>query len=893
MVPVLEKLKKKHGNDGLLEKSVEGLESLVDEKGIEAYLSLVEMFWSFDSSFSTRLLRSGASILSAMKDKQTRIDALKVLLSMGKPGWSVARSALEKIRVISEIEPGFIVQWLRHGHDLGRTALDAGSLYFESSPSVLELLGTERFNKWASLGEEIAKLSRVAAKEYFKSSPAVIKKMDHCDLEQWARLGIHLIKKSPSIKVEYGAHSLLAQGAGAGKAKKLDLATQYFKSSPQILGRLSIRDLEQWVEKGLKVTDDQKDKGNAFFSLQTGKSLKAVEGLVKGLELKDIHRILRSYAEALTGKRVLLRSTSLFYKNLSGLDKYFSVTDGTRIFLPSNISIFQDQELNFKTYKLALVHEIGHLLFGTFAIDPQDLKKLSGSGDPVLSFKIFEFLEDERVDYLLGSQYPGLEKDRISILQSYLPQKDNQTRGMSVFESLSFSALLKSHGFDFGGTDDHLTQLLRKALSKVKYSGYSSHDVLDLTIQICRDFNNSDDSATCEIRETHGRLFYRGILDFALVENTSSEMSRLIFDMAERLSDKEIKATSEQIEEALNRIEESEALESEVALWQVDDPEKMEDLFQRIQQVLADMGSEKYLKRMVYYDEWDNKLDDYKREWCRVREMDMPGVSPALFYDRAIEEYYGMVSLLRRYFGLLRPDRIQRFFREERGDDIDFDSLIESVVDRYAGVTPSDAVYIRREKNLRDVSVAFLVDMSYSTGDVLPSGKRIIDVEREGLVLMAEALENLGDQWAVYGFSTNRRDMVDFSIIRDFDKPFDDEVKMRFESMRPMAQTRLGAVIRHANWLLERRLSRIRLLILLSDGRPYDIDYGDADYAVEDTRRALWEGRRKGINCFCITVDKKSRDYLPYMYGESNYILIENLDALPSMLPLIYKRLTT
>ena len=893
MAPVLEKLKKKHGNDGLLEESVEGLESLVDEKGVEAYLSLVKMLLPFDSSFSTRLLHSGASILSAMKDKQTRIEALEVLLSMGKPGWSVARSALEKIKVISEIEPGFTVRWLRNGHDLGRTALDAGILYFESSYSVLELLGTDRFNKWASLGEEIAKLSRIAAKEYFKSSPEVIKKMDPCDLEQWARLGIHLIKKSPSIKAEYGAHSLLAQGADAGKAKKLDLATQYFKSAPQILSRLSIRDLEQWVEKGLKVTDDQKDKGNAFFSLQTGKSLKAVEGLVKGLELKDIHRILRSYAEALTGKRMLLRSASLFYKNLSGLDKYFSVTDGTRIYLPSNITIFQDRELNFKTYKLALVHEIGHLQYGTFALNTRDLKKLSGSGDPILSFKIFEFLEDERVDYLLGSQYPGLEKDRISILQSYLPQRDNQTRGMSVFESLSLSDLLKSHGSDLEGTDDHLTRLLRKALSKVKHPEYSSHDVLDLTVQICRDFQNSDDSATCGSREIHGRLFYRGVLDFALVENTRSEMSRLILNMAERLSDKKMEVTPQLVEEAINKIEETESIESEVALWHLDDSEMMEELFDRIQQVLADMESEKYLRRMVYYDEWDNKLDDYKRDWCRVREMDMPGTSPALFYDRAIEEYYGMVSLLRRYFGLLRPDRIQRFFREERGDDIDFDALIESVVDRYAGVTPSDAVYIRREKNIRDVSVAFLVDMSYSTGDVLPSGKRIIDVEREGLVLMAEALENLGDQWAVYGFSTNRRDMVDFFIIRDFDKPFADEVKMRFESMRPMAQTRLGAVIRHANRLLERRLSRIRLLILLSDGRPYDIDYGDAVYAVEDTRRALWEGRRKGINCFCITVDKKSRDYLPYMYGESNYILIENLDALPSMLPLIYKRLTT
>jgi nitric oxide reductase activation protein len=273
--------------------------------------------------------------------------------------------------------------------------------------------------------------------------------------------------------------------------------------------------------------------------------------------------------------------------------------------------------------------------------------------------------------------------------------------------------------------------------------------------------------------------------------------------------------------------------------------------------------------------------------------MDMPETSPSLFYDRVIEEHYGMVSLLRRYFGLLRPDRIQRFFREERGDDIDFDALIESVVDRHAGITPSDRVYIRREKNLRDVSVAFLVDMSYSTGDVLPSGKRIIDVEREGLVLMAESLESLGDQWAVYGFSTSRRDMVDFYIVRDFDKPFGEAVKMRFESMRPMEQTRLGAVIRHATRLLERRPSRIRLLILLSDGRPYDVDYGDAVYAVEDTRRAIWEGRRQGISFFCITVDKKSRDYLPYMYGESNYILIEDLDALPTMLPLIYKRLTT
>jgi nitric oxide reductase activation protein len=326
-------------------------------------------------------------------------------------------------------------------------------------------------------------------------------------------------------------------------------------------------------------------------------------------------------------------------------------------------------------------------------------------------------------------------------------------------------------------------------------------------------------------------------------------------------------------------------------LWQITDADGLAELAEQVESELEEIEKESRFRRTVLYDEWDNTLEDYKKDWCRVREIDMPSTS-LLFYDRTVQQYYGMVSLLRRHFGMLRPDRIKRYFREERGDDLDLDALIESVVERHAGITPSDRVYIRRDKKLRDVSVAFLVDMSFSTGEELPSGKRIIDVEREGLVMMAEALESIGDRWAVYGFSTERRDKVDFHVIRDFDEPFNDAVKMRFEGIKPMAQTRLGAAIRHANRMLGRQNSLIRLLILLSDGRPYDVDYGDVDYAVEDTKMALWEGRTKGINSYCITVDKKSRDYLSHMYGDANYTIIDNIDALPISLPLIYKKLT-
>jgi hypothetical protein len=747
MTSLEKKLKERLGSNGLLDQSMKELRSLLDEKGVKGYLSMVDLFLPFDSSFSMWLLRSGVSTLSSMGDHQTRQDSLEVLLGMGKPKWSVARAGLKKMSVISHMEPGFTLQWLRHGDALGNIDLDTAIFYFEASPSVLELLGSAKFDKWASLGEEIAKLSKKAAREYFKSSPEAIKKIELSDLEQWARLGMHLIEKSPHIKADYGAHSLLAQGASAGKAKRLDLATQYFKSAPHILGRLSMHDLGEWVEKGLKVTDNQKAQGNAFFSLQTGKSIKAVDGLVKGLELKEIHTVLRSYAEALTGTRVLLRSSALFYKNLPGLGRFFSVTDGVRIFLPSKIAVFEDQDLNFKTYKLALAHELAHIQFGTFAVGRPDLKKLSQFRDPVQAFKIFEFLEDERVDHLMGSQYPGLKKDQLGILQRYYHESNNGGERMSVFESLSIHSSQKNHESGAGLIDDPLTGLLRDALSKVKEPERSAHEVLDLTEQICAALEKNSGAAVREGHETPDRVFYRGILDFELVDNTRSDLSRLVLDMVERLQDKRMEITAELVEEAINRIEESEGVESEVVLWQMDDTEKMEELFEHVQQTLADMESEKYLRRSVYYDEWDNNLDDYKKEWCRVREMDMPEASPAVFYKRSIDENYGMVSLLRRYFGLLRPDRIQRFFREDRGDDIDFDALVESVVERYAGVTPSDRVYIRREKNLRDVSVAFLVDMSYSTGDVLPSGKTIIDVEKEGLVLMAEALESLGDQF--------------------------------------------------------------------------------------------------------------------------------------------------
>lgn len=867
---------------------IEGVEPLLDEEGMKSYVRLLSSLVSFDLTTAKTLLQSGGTLLSIFPSTGERSEAVGILSYLARSKWSAAAAAIKRLPALSALPSSFLVRWLQRGNSLAAVDQDVAIQYFDSSVEVMETLDTEHLDQWAGYGQEIARLSWKAAKEYFRTSAEVVKKIDAGDMERWAHLGLYLLEKSPKEKKGYGAHSMLAVGASAGKAKTLDLALQYFKSAPQILGRLSIKDLEDWVEQGLEQTETEKGKGLAYFSLQTGSSRRSVEDLVKGLELRNIHTVLSSYSSILFERKVPLRSSAAFYKNLPGLSRFFSVTDGLRVFLPSRVTLFETEELNLKAYKWLLAHELGHLTHGTFQLRTEELKGLPELDLPHLSFRLFELLEDERVDALLGAEYPGLEKDRRMLIREYL----KGGRRPSLFEHYSFSAL---GGFEEQGvSSSSLHPALMEALRRVRTESLTVQEVFNEALRVCAALDREAVQTHFGGQEDMHRYFHRGILDFSLVEETRTGMDRTVRDFLERLAGTEEGegATAEKVEAALLRLEEARGIDNEELIGQVMETERLEQLFEQLKVTLVEMEEEGRFRKAVYYDEWNHTLEDYKSDWCRVREMDMPETSPRV-YNETVKEYYGMVSLLKRHFGMLRPDRFKRHFREERGDDLDFDALVETLVERHAGVPPSDRVYIRRDKKQRDVSVAFLADMSFSTSDVLPSGKRIIDVEREGLVLMAEALESIGDRWAVYGFSSHYREKVDFFVVKDFNEGFGDAVKRRFEGIKPLALTRLGAAIRHANSLLQKQDSLIRLLILLSDGRPYDVDYGDVEYSIEDTRMALWEGRMKGVNSFCITVDKKSREYLPRMYGEANYTIIDNVDALPVTLPLIYKKLTT
>jgi nitric oxide reductase NorD protein len=305
------------------------------------------------------------------------------------------------------------------------------------------------------------------------------------------------------------------------------------------------------------------------------------------------------------------------------------------------------------------------------------------------------------------------------------------------------------------------------------------------------------------------------------------------------------------------------------------------------------------------YDEWDRELTDHRLGWCRVVEKRVKH-GDSSFVDETRERHKGVISSIRYQFQLLKPEDLQRATNELDGEEFDLNAVIDFVIDRRAagvgGGHQSERLYTKRLRRRRDVAVSFLLDQSSSTARTIGRhplqpytrpGRRIIEIEKEGLVLMSEALEAVGDTYSINGFTSEGRRNVKFYVVKDFGEKYSDEVKQRIGGIAFQNNTRLGAAIRHATAKLAKQEARTRLLIVLSDGRPYDHDYGDARYAREDTREALRQAKNQGITPFCITIDRESEAELKDLYGEIGYTIIDDVLTLPERMPGIYRRLTT
>ncbi len=283
------------------------------------------------------------------------------------------------------------------------------------------------------------------------------------------------------------------------------------------------------------------------------------------------------------------------------------------------------------------------------------------------------------------------------------------------------------------------------------------------------------------------------------------------------------------------------------------------------------------------YDEWDFRRQGYRKEWCKVREIELKGVKGD-FFKRTLEAHKGSVTTLKRQFEALRQE-YRIFRRRYHGDELDLDAVVEAEADRLASGRLTDRLYMHSKRDKRDISVLFLVDMSASTEGWVSTAIK------ESLIILTQVLNATGDRYAIYGFSGMRRTGCQVYKIKGFNDPYSTLVEERINGIGPRDYTRMGASIRHANQIISKEPSRTRLLIIISDGKPEDYDEYKGPYALEDTRHAVIEARLNGTNTFCITIDKEARDYIPFIFGPLNYILIQDPRSLKKRMPEIYRRL--
>jgi nitric oxide reductase NorD protein len=641
----------------------------------------------------------------------------------------------------------------------------------------------------------------------------------------------------------------------------------------------------------------------------------------------DIHRLLALFAQGLAGRYLHLKLAEP--ENERGRNA--RMADEASIFLPPQIGNFATAQHNLGAYRIAVLHQIGYWVEGTADFDLQ--RFFAKSSRPVLLRRIFFVIEDLRIDTAMRRRYPGARADLERVLAHALANRP-AIRLMPALPALIEALLQFSLGAPraalVAGDSSGLLDGLIDAAAAVQSVDADIRDSARASLTICTQLENlgpaNDDELPAQpsaktTAATHGNPdgeFAPGLDD---LERGAALVIEFRGDTA---ADNAFWRRSSRPFAASTR--EPPPLAGAVA----DERNAGYDPKLPVRSPIAAVRpAENAGPRSFLYDEWDFHRQIYLAAWCRVFEHRLRGDEFG-FIEDVRRRHSTLAHHVRRQFGFIKPQSWRRVRRTSDGDELELDGLIDAVIDRRTGHAGDSHVYVRRDRALRDVAAAFLVDMSASTDFALPSPaaaakpagsahaaqselyldgghddvpdpvfapkRRVIDVSKDALALMCDALQALGDSYAIYGFSGDGRDNIEFHVAKDFADKLSPRTWGALAAMQPRRSTRMGAAIRHALSKLARETAGIKVLIIVSDGYPEDHDYGtdrtDREYGIQDTARALWEVQRAGVTDFCVTIDPAGHDYLRRMCKETRYLVIDDVTALPHELTKIYRTLT-
>ncbi|MCR1345453.1 MULTISPECIES: VWA domain-containing protein [Acidithiobacillus] len=720
--------------------------------------------------------------------------------------------------------------------------------FIQSAPAVARELGEDAVHEMLA----------AAIKMYSKTSATVIAAMFSTSPVAAARLGdpelfrgyLHLLD------------TLLAQ-APRGVRPMLDhLST--------LLGQLTLGGLRRWALWGAQAHKTDFDGQAKYFALESPESIGVLQKERKGTLFIDVQRRIGMYLRALWGRDFFMRPTSGDFEQREG---YRPSIEGYIIHLPDAYDdlVWQlpsGEEMcisGIELYRASAAHAACHQVYTTDQFDSTGLSALQSA--------LIGLIEDARVEAIALKQFPGLRQIWLP-LHTATPASGN--------EAASLMARLAHALLDPDYRDDHPwvamgRQIFNERQERLVSTEWSREVGLRLAAEMLQ--LGVAYSATADLPDIPYRDDNRYMWEFEdiradgqVIAGVTTQQIRKYVSVMEMVNALDVPGAGDDANEIWVLSSEFFRDEESTSLNQQEGREPPPDPY--------------------HYPEWDYQMQLERPEWCTVLEKRAKSGTLETI-NEIVAKHKPIIGRLKFLIDALQPQGMQRLRKQEDGDEIDLNAAVRAMIEMRMGEQPDPRIMMRNVRNVRDLSVLLLIDLSESTNDpVLGSDSTVLQLAREATVLLADALDKIGDPFAIHGFDSNGRHDVEYFRYKDFGASYNDQAKSRLAGMSGQLSTRMGAAIRHAGSILKRQPSNKKLLLVITDGEPADNDVRDPQYLRYDARKAVEELTQAGIAPYCLSLDPRADQYVSRIFGAKNYVVLDHVQRLPEKLPILYMGLT-
>ena len=640
-----------------------------------------------------------------------------------------------------------------------------------------------------------------------------------------------------------------------------------------LLGQLTLGGLRRWATWGAQAHRTEYEAQIAYFGLQSKESLAMLQQERKGTLLVDVQRRINMYLRALWGRDFFMRPTAGDFENREGLRPFI---EDYFIHLPDALDAVQGNDGLVdatQLYRAACAHAAAHVVFTRQAISAESLNPWQ--------MAMVALAEDARVEALAVARFPGMRPLWAQLHTT--PATQQATAG-------DWLARMARAWIDPTHDDAHpwIAQgraLMAEAMPRLLAQPHDNSESWAMGVQLAHSYRELTQGPAFAPRTDGQAAVYR-------------DDNRYFWAFDGYDFERSVAAGYEppqQVRKQVNLMEFVNELEVEGA---GDDAQEVwvlgtelfpyEDLGVSFNE---SEGREPVLPP-VHYGEWDHMIQLERPAWATVQERRPKAGDPTLI-DGILSEHRRLIGRMKFILDAMQPQGVQRIRKLEDGDEIDLNAALASVIEMRMGRQPDPRIMMRSVRKTRDISVLVLLDLSHSTNDKVAGQEHtVLDLTRSACALLADAIQKVGDPFAIHGFCSDGRHDVNYWRFKDFDQPYDELAKARLAGMQGQLSTRMGAAIRHATAALKAQRSSKKLLLVITDGEPADVDVRDPQYLRHDTKKAVEAAARNGVTTYCMSLDPRADQYVSRIFGERHYLVVDKVERLPEKLPVLYAGLT-